>query len=41
MKRTLRNACSSRGAEMGRRNNIPADIQTVGKLHTQNSIDNC
>ncbi len=33
MKRTLSNVSSKYGATMGRRDNIPSDIHTVGKLH--------
>lgn len=33
MKRKLPDVSSKYGAPMGRRNNIPNDIETVGKLH--------
>ena len=33
MKLILEKACSNRGADMGRPNRIPADANTVGKLH--------
>ena len=35
MKTELSNACSQWGADMGRRNSIPADIETAGKLYLE------